>query len=98
MRAAALHQRPAFQPRYRRGPSLMSGKPPINRPAPGPAPRMDLGLVEREALTRIRKSGAVGVSIGDDLLVSTAIRLGLLGLVTIDKATPQRVRARRFSR
>jgi hypothetical protein len=39
MRAAALHQRPAFQPRYRRGPSLMSGKPPINRPAPGLAPR-----------------------------------------------------------
>jgi hypothetical protein len=76
---------------------LMSGRPPINRPASGPAPQLDLTLIERGALTRIGKSARAGVAIGDDLLVSTAIRLGLVGLVTIDKGTPQRVRIRRFS-
>jgi hypothetical protein len=86
---------PLPQPRGRRQwtPPL-----PINRPAQGPAPMMELTLIERAALTRIRKSGPRGVAIGDDLLVTTAIRLGLVGLVWIDKDTPQRVRMKRFER
>lgn len=73
---------------------LMAGKPAVNRPASGEPPGFELDLREREVLARIRKAGDDGVAIGDDLTVSTAIRLGPLGLAAIDKGSPQRVRRR----
>lgn len=94
---ARSHYAPARTPARRR-PTLMLGKPPINKPAEGPAPMLELSLADRAVLARIRKAGAEGVAIGDDLTVSQAIRLGLVGLVTIDKKTPQRVRYARVVR
>lgn len=87
--------RQALQRGRHRGAPLMSGRPAINQPAVGAAPPMEPGLVEREALTRIRRAGDAGVAIGDDLSVSLAIRLGMTRLVEIDNSlTPARVRAR----
>ncbi|MDR3510663.1 MAG: hypothetical protein P4L73_03455 [Caulobacteraceae bacterium] len=77
----------AFQRRHY---PLMAGRPAISQPASAPAPRFELSLLERGALNRIRKTGHVGVAIGDDLLVTTAIRLSLLGHIRIDRGSPQR--------
>jgi hypothetical protein len=86
----AAQQRQDWRRRAGR-PPLMSGKPPVNRPAEGDAFGFELSLIERAALLRIRAAGHVGVTIGDDLPVSVAIRLALLGHVRITRETPQRL-------
>jgi hypothetical protein len=70
---------------------LMAGRPAVNQPARDPPPAVELSLVERAALNRVRKAGHVGVAIGDDMLITTAIRLSLLGHVRIDRGAPQRL-------
>lgn len=81
-----------------RRPPFFSGPPFPGQHAKGKRPLIDFGLAERSALKRIREAGAEGVAIGDDLSVSLAIRLGLTRMVVIDKASPQRVRLKRFAK
>lgn len=75
----------------------MAGKPPINAPAPGPSPRLELSLDDRALMTALGNAGRDGLLVGAEIAISAAIRLSLTGVAVIDKATPQRVRLRRFA-
>ena len=70
------------------------GRPFPTQRAPAPRPAVELDLVEQSALRAIRTAGERGLEIGRDLSVSTAIRLGLLAGVSIDRSRPQRARLR----
>ncbi len=48
-------------------------------------PSIELLIHEIAALAAIRRAGPQGLAIGDGITVSSAIRLSLLGLVTIGR-------------
>jgi hypothetical protein len=72
----------------------MRGRPWPTQHAVEAPPCLTFLLHEEAALRRIRRAGAAGIALGDDLSASLAIRLALAGHVTIDRGTPQRARAK----
>ena len=66
-------------------PLSRSKRPFLAQKAAVGAPPIELTLLDRAALEHVKRSGAAGVRIGDGISLSLAIRLGVLGLVAIDR-------------
>jgi hypothetical protein len=74
---------------------LTRGAPWPTKHAPDAPPRtVTLMLHEEAALRRIRKAGSNGVVLGDGVTTTMAIRIALTGAASIDRGSPQRIRAR----